>query len=302
MAKNSRGSKLDTVIKLSLVFFISLLSFAVGTFVGKGVSDTEYKEMALESGEYKGFRGTASVDPAATEVTPESGLSEEDIESLTEEFVNAEKEGVKIAKNEGKHHGEGHAEESHNEPAHHETAHKEEHGNKHHDSDHSQNKADSHEKATEGYEKVERKGASTEHKAEPKKEEHAQKTNHHQGHDKHHKSSGAAERIANDKAPTKDAKKKRKPTSVLPSVASTSIGKYTVQVASYPDETEAKKHASSLEGKGFSAFYIPAKVKGNTWYRVSVGLFNNQSTANSFRKDLMKQADIKSAIVTKIVK
>jgi cell division septation protein DedD len=85
-------------------------------------------------------------------------------------------------------------------------------------------------------------------------------------------------------------------------VASTSIGKYTVQVASYPDETEAKKHASSLEGKGFSAFYIPAKVKGNTWYRVSVGLFNNQSTANSFRKDLMKQADIKSAIVTKIVK
>ena len=102
MANHVGGTRMDTVVKLVLIFFISLLSFAVGTFVGKGVSDSEYREAALERGDYKNFRETASADSdshdhhgTATKKAANDALSEEDIASLTEEFVNAEKKEMK---------------------------------------------------------------------------------------------------------------------------------------------------------------------------------------------------------------
>jgi len=112
----------------------------------------------------------------------------------------------------------------------------------------------------------------------------------------------AALHVINDESPTKDHKKTRTPTSILPSVASSAIGKYTVQVASYATETEAKSHAADLKGKGFSAFYIPATIKGKTWYRVSVGLFINHRSAMNFQKELKAQSNITSSLVQKIVK
>lgn len=49
--KNQRGgAKTDTMVKLILVFFVSLLSFSVGTFVGKQFSDSQHKLAALEQG------------------------------------------------------------------------------------------------------------------------------------------------------------------------------------------------------------------------------------------------------------
>lgn len=42
------GSRTDTLIKLVLVFFLSLLSFSVGTFVGKQFSDSQHKIADLE--------------------------------------------------------------------------------------------------------------------------------------------------------------------------------------------------------------------------------------------------------------
>ncbi|NJL25899.1 MAG: hypothetical protein HC902_12520 [Calothrix sp. SM1_5_4] len=89
MSAEKSGSKADTLVKVVLVFFISLLSFSVGTFVGKQVSDSDHRKMALE-GEYKAERGVASVD------THEGGdsadkVTEKEVESLTEEFVNREK-------------------------------------------------------------------------------------------------------------------------------------------------------------------------------------------------------------------
>ncbi len=55
MSKEKGSSKADTLVKVVLVFFISLLSFSVGTFVGKTVSDTDHRRVALE-GEFKGER------------------------------------------------------------------------------------------------------------------------------------------------------------------------------------------------------------------------------------------------------
>lgn len=43
-------NKADTLTKAVLVFFISLLSFSFGTYVGKQVQDHEYEVMAEKCG------------------------------------------------------------------------------------------------------------------------------------------------------------------------------------------------------------------------------------------------------------
>lgn len=229
------GSKADTLVKLVLVFFISLLSFSVGTFVGKQVSDSDHRRMALE-GEYG--RKVASED---SHEESSDKITEKEIESLTEEFVNKEKTMP--------------AEE----PAKPATVEKEAIADK------------------SGYKSVNRKTASV---------------------DATHK---VADKVAKDEAPTDGMKEPRKPAAALPAMAATSVGKYTVQVASYADETEAKKHAGDLKEKGWHAFYLAANVSGKTWYRVVVGLFNNQEKAKEFRAQFMKESNAKAAIVQKIV-
>ena len=79
-----------------------------------------------------------------------------------------------------------------------------------------------------------------------------------------------------------------------------SMGKYTIQLASYTDKNEAQSHAEKLKGKGYSAFYISAKVRGKDWYRVSVGLFEDSKKANLFRKDFVGKTKLEAAIVQKI--
>jgi cell division septation protein DedD len=45
---DSKSSGTDTVVKVVLIFFISLLSFSIGTFVGKKFSDNQHKMAVLE--------------------------------------------------------------------------------------------------------------------------------------------------------------------------------------------------------------------------------------------------------------
>jgi cell division septation protein DedD len=72
-------------------------------------------------------------------------------------------------------------------------------------------------------------------------------------------------------------------------------------VASYQTEEEAKNHAATLKGKGWNAFYLPATIQGKPWFRVSVGLFNNDKSAREFRAQFMKESGSKSTLVQKIV-
>lgn len=294
MAKKA-GSKVDIFVKLVLVFFISLLSFSLGIYVGKQVSDSEYQAAKYEAKDYQKFRKMASLESEDEESHEAQGLSEEEIESLTEEFVNKEKDEQTDKK------AEEHKEESH-------------HADKH-------SKKEQHAKVAEH--KVEKHAGHDEYKHHPRgsKKEHNKETKHHEvkNEEKIEKvapkkqtsvsksmkieaPSSAAERVAMGAAPSKDVKPKRKPASVLPSVAGSSIGKYTVQVGSYATEKEAKMFSQKLKDKGYDAFYISAKVKSNTWYRVSVGLFDNYKSAEGFKKDLLKQAHVKAAFVQKIIK
>ena len=282
MSVNSEkgSSKADTLIKVVLVFFISLLSFSVGTFVGHQFSKSEQRRMALE-GEYKAERSVASAE------VDDQKISEQEVESLTEEFVNKEKAGVK-------------------EPV--DTSETEV-------NEHAAHKAP--EADTSGYKAVPRvtkKGdAQADHAEAPKAEAHAAPTKAAPAPAKaapkpapkaaqtEDGPAEAADKVSHGEAPTDGAKEVRKPSSALPAVASSAIGKFTVQVGSYPDEAEAKSHAATLKSKGWSAFYVPATIQGRTWYRVSVGIYDSSKAATEARTQFMKDTNNKNALVQKIV-
>lgn len=277
MAKTADGSKMDAMIKGVLVVFVALLFFSVGTFVGKQVSDSDHKRMALEE-EYAADRKVASEHPSEEDVKGENyeKVSEEELANLTEEFVAAEK------KPDEQGHDEHADEASAPEP-----------------NDKTPEPSESHHS---GYQKYGAAADKPIHKEEPKPEaenDHKPMPNPTPT-DKER--SPTAARIADGKAPSADPKTERKPDSVLPSVASSAVGKYTVQVASYGSEQEAKDHAAALRAKGWSSFYLTADVNGNTWYRVSVGLFSTLKSASEFKDQLIKEAKISTAIVQKIVK
>ncbi|MCB0340989.1 MAG: SPOR domain-containing protein [Pseudobdellovibrionaceae bacterium] len=292
MGKQRGGSKTDMIVKLALVVFISLLSFSVGTYVGKQVSDAENKRVTLEDG-----HGTDRHVASSSDHHEEGGaLSEEEIASLQEEFLSDEKSDS--AAHEGSHatastheehktteDGYSHYGKKGDTPAsesHHETA----------ANDHVEPARDMH--STTSSDHAQREVASE------KTEQHAM-ANSHDSHVKHEVAK-PAERVALGKAPVEDPKK-RHITSTLPTDPITAAaGKYTVQVASYGTEDEAKSHAASLMKKGYSAFYIPATVRGQNWYRVSVGLYSDQKKAMAFQNELKTQAGVTSSIVQRIEK
>ncbi len=253
------SSKTDTVVKLAIVFFISLLSFSVGTFVGKKYSDNQHQLAVLEP-QKKSFgqeREVASVKPSE-EGTKPGAMTDEEIAKLAEEFV-ADDTTAPV-----------------------ETG---------HDSGHGTAPATT----TAATENTPGEKAGPAEKMAP-----AMKT---EG------PSLAAKNIASGKAPAavepSAAKKGQAPEERIPSslpkdVAQYSVGKFTVQIASYADEAEAQRTASDLKNKGYSAFYIPANIKGKTWYRVSVGQFATQKEAQSYRTEFMNTSKVTSAIVQKI--
>lgn len=119
------GSKTDIVVKLVLVFFISLLSFSIGTFVGKKFSDNQHQLAQLESNGGKsnasadkghdghGGREVASVENAhgAAVHDKKENLSDEEIAKLAEEFVADDVAPTHDAHAEA-HHAEAHHDEA----------------------------------------------------------------------------------------------------------------------------------------------------------------------------------------------
>lgn len=284
MSQSKAGSKADTLVKVILIFFISLLSFSVGTFVGKQVSDSDHRRLALEGDAHREVASNGH-DEHGMVGEDAQGITDEEVARLTEEFVNKEKAAStrEIASTEGERHAPV-------PPAEHAPA------------------AEKGGSGFSGYKQVARHGEkapahadahtapahgdapSAAAKTAAKVASMADAT-----HD-------IANKVAHDQAPTDGKPETRKPQSVLPSVASGAIGKFTVQVASYADENEARNHAADLKHKGWQAFYLSANVSGRTWYRVVVGLFDDSKSARAFKDKLMNEAKVGSAIVQKIIK
>jgi len=290
------ASKTDAIAKLVIVFFISLLSFSIGTFVGKNYSDNQHQLAALEpSKAEKSERSVASVHEEGS--AKPGAMTDDEIAKLAEEFVSDETAPVPA---------DGHAAEGghgavaaaggHEAPAAHGAA--PAHGtatSAKNDTGHGSPAASGHETTTD--------------KHDAKSDAHAPRGGTAKGITSTEPSS-TAKNLAAGKAPvtteTKAVAKsattveERRPSSLPKDVAAFSVGKFTVQVASYPDEAEAQKHASDLKDKGYSAFYVPANIKGKTFYRVSVGQFATQKEAQSYRSEFIGKAKVGSAIVQKI--
>lgn len=275
MLDQNGSSKADTLVKLVLIFFISLLSFSVGTFVGKQFSDSQYKMAALENSENGGAvdRDTASVDPKAMDVEPNDALTEEDVATLEEEFVN-KKPGEaapagkdKIAMTNDKSGRNVAAENEDSKPG---------------------EAASSRIYKKPGAKEEISKSLDTTKGAAKKNDKIVE---------------NAAKKVVNGDTASFDTKSegKRIPNAIPLKLASDVIGKYTVQVSAYNNEADAIEHSKSLKEKGFSAFYVQAKNKGKTWYRVSIGVYTTAKEAEDNVKKVVGQADIKSAIVQKIV-
>ncbi|MCX7978578.1 MAG: SPOR domain-containing protein [Bdellovibrionaceae bacterium] len=130
----------------------------------------------------------------------------------------------------------------------------------------------------------------------------------HQLTEKKHEVSPAAERVARGEPPLKKDPPKQKPqddskripTALPENQAFDAVGKYTVQVAAFSAEAEAKDRANQLREQGFSAYYVPAQINGQTWYRVNVGLFASEAEAKEYQAKFHSRAQMKGTIIKKI--
>jgi len=284
------GSKTDVVVKLVLVFFIALLSFSVGTFVGKKFSDNQHKMAQLEpdqksSGDAHGTegseesRGIASVHPDSGAVKPEKALTDDEIAKLAEEFVTDDAKPSEPGKMNDKvvDHTQAKAETD--------------------GTGHAPASVDSaHGAATAPRQPAHGTAAPSPSHGAPAA--HAVPATIH-----NQEVLKPAARMAQGHSAVIDnptVAPSRIPAALPKEIASSAIGKYTVQVASYKTEKEAQNMSADLKTKGFSSFYVSAKVNGETRYRVSVGLFTTAKEADTYKKDLLARAKISSALVTKI--
>lgn len=263
------SSKTDAIVKLAIVFFISLLSFSIGTFVGKKYSDNQHQLANLEpqKSEHSTERTVAS-EASHADGEKAGAMTDEDIAKLAEEFVADETKTPGEASHDAHTNNANNSEASHSN--HKETA------------------------------------------AQTTEESQAHAPSHHENQNgsvtKHEEPSTAVKNIAAGKAPTPETaiekhtagKEERIPSSLPKDVAHFTVGKFTIQVASYADEAEAQKMASDLKNKGYSAFYFPANIKGKTWYRVSVGQFATQKEAQSYKTEFLGKSKVESAIIQKI--
>lgn len=91
MLGQNGSSRLDTVLKMLLIAFVSLLAFSSGVYFGKEMSDSEYQLKALE----KDFNDNEQVAEAShdDEATPqEDAMIDEEIAALSNKYMKSEGE------------------------------------------------------------------------------------------------------------------------------------------------------------------------------------------------------------------
>lgn len=309
MAIERYGSKTDIAVKLVLVFFVCLLSFSVGTFVGKKFSDNQHRLAQFEPSSHE--REVASTETNAehgeNKSTNAGALSDEEIAKLAEEFVSDEESSV--AKTEEPAHGETStsAKSSAHATASRSVAAADEHAAPASPTSAAPQHAAPSPAAKTAAAPVTISPAAS-HSAPVSPVKPASETHAPAAVSVPAKAPASTPATHGTEKPTASAAKSATTSSLAEKVAASAVGKYTVQVGSYPSEAEASKRAEALKAEGFGAFYVRADVvdkktnESKTWYRVSVGLFQTQKEADTYKADLMSRAKVSSALVQKITK
>ncbi len=262
------SSRMDTVLKMLLIAFVSLLAFSSGVYFGKQMSDSDHQLKALES-DFNTQSYTA--ENAEGKAPGDEAMLDEEVAALTDKYINGEKENVERSVASTDEHAATHDDHEAKAPA-----------------------------AAPAPAPAPAPAAAHAHAlaaaAAPGKPDLSAA----------HK---AAERVANNAAPIQTAPKvpvkvadSRVPTSLPKTVGGNNVVEFTVQVASYPTSAAAKERSDELVKKGFPAFPVEATINGRTWYRVSVGSFKTLKDATTYKAQLLKQAELSSAIVQKITR
>ncbi len=277
MANQGQSTRLDTALKLLLITFVSLVAFFTGAYVGKAMSDSDHQLKAMEA-DFQTQKTTAEKHKDL-DVADKDALVDEEVTQMSDKLVKNEKD--QLGESEVKETAEAKAPEK----AETKTADK-------------TTKATKQTREVAAEEKPIKKMVhlADELSLSVKKSKLDLSEVH-----------KTAERIANNEVATSDEQVSQKPeaTSRIPSSLPKSVGTasgpgFTVQVASFPTSDEAKKQVDDLVKKGFPAFPIEATISGKTWYRVSLGNFKTQKEAAQYRLQLIKDSDIKKAIVARV--
>ncbi len=236
------SQKTNSMIKLALVFFISLLSFSIGTYIGKKYSDNQHQLALLEPNQKPTHEANVNTEFATqadekNKMTEPHGLSDSEVAKIAEEFA-ADETAAPVEQAEEK----------------------------------LIPTTEQDEKPIKTVQAIPAKAAQ----AKPVKS----------------LTQAAAQQIE------KMQNSERQPAS-KPAVANTAM-QFTVQVGSFPTETEAQKMTKDLQAKGFKTTFAAAAVNGQTWYRVNVGLFGSVKEAQDYKKDFLEKTKLTSAIVIKV--
>jgi cell division septation protein DedD len=278
------SQKTDNLIKLALVFFVSLLSFSIGTYVGKKYSDNQHKLSALEpkKGQSLGSETdleknqefatvgqeqdhsttTENMEGTSSNSDTPAALTDSEVAKIAEEFAAEEEteiplENMKTAQEKGEVVGTIKATpmpvskltlaEASKQPL--------------------ETKATLREKPTAPAEKPLVAIKSADIEVEP--------------------------------TPTDKTQEIREPASIPPKQDIVPMH-YTVQIGSFPTLGEAEKLTKSLQDKGYKTSFVPAKVNGQVWYRVNVGLFGTIKEAQDYKKEFLEKTRMSSAIVQRV--
>lgn len=272
------------MIKLALVFFICLLSFSIGTYVGKKYSDNQHKLSQLEPNK-KGAHDTAGTEFAAN--TDSAGHDE----------------GQKVE----------HGETSHGATA--------EHGSKNEGDSHKLTDSEvakiaeefANDSSTTADNSHDGKAIhSTEEQEKPINTIAVDKTTHAAAKNGHETTiaatkpmpakTHAATTVANshDREPSSVPQTKETTSAAGTSATTTGGAHYTVQIGSFPTEADAQKMTKEMMAKGIKTSYVSAQVKGQTYFRVNVGLFGTAKEADEYKKDFLEKTKLTSAFVQKV--
>ncbi len=242
----------NRIIELCLVFLISVLSFSIGTFVGKKYSDNQHKLALLDPQYNKNLQKSENAEhkEIADTAVPNSNMTDEEIAKMSKEFSEEDDHITSTDKT---------------------AAHT------------TNDKITEKEDNSNLVKTIEEDGTVAEENLKP---------------------------IAKN-MPSKTIEKKADPQALKRDVATiaekvksiTSDGKnakYTVQIGSFPSPSEADKIVNSLQARGYKATQVQANVNGKTWHRVQVGLFTNLEEAQAYKKELVEQNRLTTAIISKI--
>ncbi len=293
MAKTEQGSsRMDTVLKMLLIAFVSLLAFSSGVYFGKQMSDSDHQLKALESDfNTQSYTAENSEGKAAP---GEEGLADQEVAAISDKYLNGEKETKETAERTvaSTETAPATASDEHAAPVKKETA-------EAHPAVKAETAAPAKDASHEAKPAAAAPAIAATHAAAAHTESKLDLSAAHR----------AAERVANNAAPIAPKvaapvkpESARVPTSLPKTVGANNAVEFTVQVASYPTAAAAKERADELVKKGFPAFPVEAAVNGRTWYRVSVGSFKTMKDATTYRAQLLKQADLQNAIVQKITR